>query len=311
MSKPVSRSSSVVRTPKVTIGLPVYNGADRMRPAIESVLAQTCGDLELLVSDNCSTDDTADICRSYARADRRVVYTRTDVNVGAAANFSRLADLARGTYFKWICHDDWMSPAFVETCLPLAESGPDVITVAPTVEVVDDTGHVLQHASTYVTPDPWPSDRLQQYRCMMDELAYCETHSDGLTMVRYQYGLHRLVLLRKTRLMMPFISADYVLAAELALFGRIVAIEATLSRFTLGGGTGRNYVAWNPMAIQRMLAPTRANRLHMLWSVRRRHVEHLRAVMCSPLPAAGKLAALEASTRPARRRLSARLTGRL
>jgi glycosyltransferase involved in cell wall biosynthesis len=154
---PLYRSSFSLRPPRVTIGLPVYNGADRMRPAIESVLAQTCGDLELLISDNCSTDDTADVCRSYAREDCRVVYTRTDVNVGAAANFSRLAHLARGTYFKWICHDDWMSRDFLESCLPLAESGPDVVTVAPTVEVVDETGQVLQYASTYVTPDPRPT----------------------------------------------------------------------------------------------------------------------------------------------------------
>ena len=108
---------------------------------------------------------------------------------------------------------------------------------------------------------------------MMDELAYCDTHSDGLAMVRYQYGLHRLFLLRRICLMMPFISADYVLAAELALFGRIVAVDDALSRFTLGGGTGRNFVAWDPVAIQRMLAPTRVGRLDMQWSVRRRHFE--------------------------------------
>jgi glycosyltransferase involved in cell wall biosynthesis len=282
-----------------------------MRPAIESVLAQTYGDLELLISDNCSTDDTAEICRSYVRDDSRVVYTRTDVNVGAAANFSRLAHLARGTYFKWICHDDSMAPRFVEECLPIADSDPDIITVAPTVDVVDETGQVLQHVSTYVTPEPWPADRLGQYRCMMDELAYCETHSDGLTMVRYQYGFHQLSLLRRTRLLMPFISADYVLAAELALFGRIASIDAPLSRFTLGGGTSSNYVSWNPVAIQRMLAPTRTGRLDMMWSVRRRHFENVRAVVRSPLSLAQKAAAIEASTRPARRRLSARIARRL
>ena len=282
-----------------------------MRPAIESALAQTCGDIELLISDNCSTDDTEEICRSYARDDGRVVYTRMDVNVGAAANFSRLPHLARGTYFKWICDDDSMSPMFVESCLPVADSDPEIITVAPTVEVVDETGQVLQHASTYVTPDPWPADRLGQYRCMMDELAYCETHSDGLAMVRYEYGLHRLSLLRRTRLVMPFICSDYVLAAELALFGRIAALDASLSRFTFGGGTTSNYVVWNPVAIQRMLSPTRTGRLDMMWSVRRRHYEHVRAVLRSPLPLTRKLAAIEASTRPTRRRLSARLAGRL
>jgi hypothetical protein len=111
--------------------------------------------------------------------------------------------------------------------------------------------------------------------------------------------------------MMPFNSADYVLAAELALFGRLVALDDPLSRFTLGGGTYRNYKSWNPAAIQRMLTPTRASRLDVMWAVRRRHFEHLRAVVRAPLPPGRKLLAIEAATRPARRRLTARISGRL
>ena len=295
--------------PKVTIGLPVYNGAETVRRAIDSVLAQTSGDLELLISDNCSTDETQEICKDYARKDPRVVYTRTERNLGAAGNYRRTVAIARGKFFKWISHDDWMSPRFIEACLPVAESDPAIITVAPVVDVVDTKGVKLQSASSYTGRRQWSTDRLQQYREMMDELAYCETHSDGLLMIVYEYGFHRLELLRKTRLVMPFISSDYVFAAELSLFGRLVKLDESLSEFTLStsaAGTSANFAAWNPLAIHRMLAPSMTGRWNLLVSVRRRHFEHLKAVLRSPLSAREKVLALEAAMRPARARLGAR-----
>jgi len=284
-----------------------------MRRAIDSILAQTYTDIELLISDNCSTDETADICREYARTDPRVVYTRTDRNLGAAGNYTRLARLARGEYFKWISHDDWMAPAFVEACLSVAEGRPDIITVAPVVEIVDGNGVVVQSAASYTGRAQWSADRLEQYREMMEELAYCETHGDGLLMIVYEYGFHRTALLRKTRLVMPFISSDYVLAAELALFGRLVRIPETLSRFTLSTaatGTTANFTTWNAAAIQRMLAPSRTGKLDLLLSVRRRHFEQIRAVLRSPLSPPDKLRALGAATLPARTRFGARLRAR-
>src|ERR1700682_2806211 len=125
--------------PKVTIGLPVYNGADHVERSITSVLSQTLGDFELLISDNCSTDETAEICRAYASQDSRVCYSRTDRNIGAADNFSRVVHLANGEFFKWISHDDWIEPQFLERCTALAASNQEIITVAPVVAVVDES----------------------------------------------------------------------------------------------------------------------------------------------------------------------------
>jgi glycosyltransferase involved in cell wall biosynthesis len=292
--------------PRVTIGLPVYNGAKLVRRAIDSVLQQTAGDLELLISDNCSTDETEEVCRSYAARDPRVVYSKTERNLGAAGNYTRCATLARGEFFKWISHDDWMAPHFIERCLPIAESSSEIITVAPIVDVVDTEGKRVQSVSSYTGRSQWSTNRLEQYRQMMDELAYCETHSDGLMMIAYEYGFHRSSLLRKTRLVMPFISSDYVLAAELALSGRLVMLDAALSQFTLAGGTSSNFAIWNVEPIQRMLAPDRVSPWEIRISVRRRHYEHLHAVLRSPLPPAEKLLALEAATRPMRARAAGR-----
>jgi glycosyltransferase involved in cell wall biosynthesis len=296
----------------VTIGLPIRNGGALTRRAVESVLGQSYGDLELLVSDNCSTDETPDVCREYARADPRVVYGRTDRNLGAAGNYCRVARLARGEFFRWISHDDWIAPDFVRECLRVAEEDAGIISVAPVMDVVDHRGVKLESISSYVGRARWSEDRLEQYRQMMDELTYCETQG-GLFMIAYEYAFHRTSLLRRTRLVLPFISSDYVLAAELALFGRLAFLDAPLGTFTLGtsgAGTTANFMAWNPGAIQRMLCPDRAGRWDVALSVRRRHYEHLVAVLRSPLPAAQKPLALEAATRPMRGRLAKRLRAR-
>src|SRR5687767_8969737 len=157
------------RNPTVTVGLPVYNGANLMRRAIDSILAQTEPNLELVISDNCSSDETEEICREYARHDDRVVYTKTERNLGAALNYGRLTELARGKFFRWISHDDWMAPDFVESCLPIANSADDIVSVAPEIDVVDADGKKLQSVSSYLGRAQWSSDRLQQYREMMDE----------------------------------------------------------------------------------------------------------------------------------------------
>jgi hypothetical protein len=128
--------------------------------------------------------------------------------------------------------------------------------------------------------------------------------------VAYVYAFHRRARLLKTRLLMPFVSSDYVLAAELALAGQLVQYDRRLSTFTLSTtatGTTANFSSWKPIAIQRMLDPTRTGPLDMLITVRRRHFEHLAAVLRSSLSRTDKLLALEAASRPARARLRARL----
>lgn len=296
--------------PLVTIGLPVYNGALHMRTAIEAVLKQTYPNIVLLISDNCSTDDTAVVAHEYRASDARVRYVKTERNIGAAGNYTFVARQAEGVYFKWISHDDTIAPDFVERCVAVAESDPGIITVAPVVQIVDQHGEIQQEVRSYVGRHGWATEPLLRYRQMMEELAYCETHDDGLFMVPYEYGLHRLELLRKTRLELPFISSDYVLVAELALWGRLAEIDEPLSRFaisTRSESTSANFSSWDPMAIQRMLDPSRATKWRVRVSVRQRHFEHVRAVLRSPLGMADKLRALGPATLPARRRFLGRL----
>src|SRR5690606_6873079 len=86
--------------------MPVYNGANYLRCALDSILAQTFQDWELIICDNASTDETQTICEEYAARDPRIKYHRSSRNIGPSANYNRTFELSRGEYFKWAAHDD-------------------------------------------------------------------------------------------------------------------------------------------------------------------------------------------------------------
>ena len=113
--------------PKVSIGLPVRNGEDTLRIAIDSLLAQDYQDFELIISDNASTDETSKICLDYARRDSRVQFRRNDTNVGAAENFNGVFRSSRGKYFMWAAHDDRWHSSYVGRCLAGLEQNRDVV----------------------------------------------------------------------------------------------------------------------------------------------------------------------------------------
>src|SRR5919112_5909956 len=102
--------------PRVTIGLPVYNGERFLEQALDGLLAQTFTDFELIISDNASTDRTPEICQAYAARDSRIRYVRQPENIGAGPNHNILVPMARGEYFKWASHDDLYDPDLVAKC---------------------------------------------------------------------------------------------------------------------------------------------------------------------------------------------------
>src|ERR1700754_583434 len=92
--------------PRLSIGLPVYNSEDYLAESLEALLGQSFEDFELIISDNASTDGTADICRRYRGQDSRIRYIRQPRNIGGAPNHNFLVHEARGELFKWASHDD-------------------------------------------------------------------------------------------------------------------------------------------------------------------------------------------------------------
>jgi glycosyltransferase involved in cell wall biosynthesis len=204
--------------PLVSIGIPVFNGDAFIRDSIESILSQTFTDLELIISDNGSTDRTAEICLGYADKDRRVRFHRNERNIGATKNFRRVFELARGKYFKWQCYDDMCSSNFLSETLARLESDKSLVLAYPfTVLIREDGRQVLSH-------DCWRM-LLNQERAW-NRFAFRLKHFRGPTTAIY--GLIRTEVLAKTRLIDAFSHSDQVLIMELALQGRFdIAPRAT------------------------------------------------------------------------------------
>jgi glycosyltransferase involved in cell wall biosynthesis len=204
--------------PLVSIGLPVYNGERYIREAIESVLAQTLGDLELIICDNASTDATQSICREYAVRDPRVRYVRNEVNMGAARNFNLAFELAQGPYFKWIAADDAIEPRFLEQTVGRLEE--DRLAVAA------GTGYLIRNEfdGTVVEPgydhdfeaaQPWK--RLRKFF----EQPVGSEHP--------VWSVMRVPALRETGLFRDFIGADFFLVASLLLLGPVRQVPKPLN----------------------------------------------------------------------------------
>jgi glycosyltransferase involved in cell wall biosynthesis len=202
--------------PHVSVGMPVYNGSAWVGAAIESVLAQTVADFELVIADNASTDDTETICRGYAERDSRVRYHRNPENIGVANNFNRAFTLSRAPFFKWISCSDLIGAEYLEKALRAYESHPDAILIYTGVRLFDEdpTRGVECHDEFDLDIDD-PVERFLRY-------------SLGVKLNNIMHGLFRSEALRRTRLYRNFLAADYNMIAELVLHGRVVQIPDVL-----------------------------------------------------------------------------------
>lgn len=121
-------------TPRVSVCVPTYNYGNFIADCIESVLAQTMTDWELIICDDCSTDDTAEIVECYSQSDHRIKYIRNGQRLGMNGNIKRVTDLGRGKYLKVLCSDDWIAEQCLEVMCDFMDRYPDV-AIATCAEV--------------------------------------------------------------------------------------------------------------------------------------------------------------------------------
>jgi glycosyltransferase involved in cell wall biosynthesis len=130
--------------PLVSIGLPVFNGEQYLRRALDSLLAQNHTDFELIISDNGSTDETEMICKDYASRDHRIRYIRQAYNLGSHENFNFVLRESRGAYFMWAAADDLWDREFISSLLKSLENNADAIGAFCPYQLVEaETGTVL------------------------------------------------------------------------------------------------------------------------------------------------------------------------
>lgn len=196
--------------PLVSLGLFLRNEGRFVRQSLESLQAQDYDNVEIIISDNCSTDDTDAICRELGAGDERVKYERQESNIGAAANFIRVFDRARGKYFMWASGHDLWAPDLVSKCVAALEAHP---------------GSALAYASsTWIAADGSVLDR---------EAGWYDTRgmdTIGRFFMAFWGNLHPVLGLIRTEYLrdLPKIHAcvgnDQIILAELALRGDFIHV---------------------------------------------------------------------------------------
>jgi glycosyltransferase involved in cell wall biosynthesis len=199
----------------LVIGLPVYNGEKYLRYAIESILGQTFSDFRLLISDNASTDSTSEICREYAKGDRRITYYRQSENIGGAANFNYVFQPESSPYFKWAAHDDVLETNFLRACIDRLEREPQLAIAHSRSYKIDEQG---KKVGTY--------DRDLRMNGLRPRDRFWRVLWAGhFTEV---FGVMRADLVAKTQLFQSYVGSDRNFLMDLLLQGDIGYVEEHL-----------------------------------------------------------------------------------
>jgi hypothetical protein len=215
---------SMSAKPLVSVGLMVYNGGRFLRGTLDSLLSQTFTNFELIISDNCSTDDTSAICVEYAQRDARIRYYRAERNMGAGWNTRRVLSLATAKYFKLAAHDDRCEPRFLQRCIEALERDPALVLAYPKARVVDENG-------VFVENYDWPlrtasRDPKVRFRDLLLNDHLCLQF----------FGVIRLAALQKLPPPGSYVNSDGVILAQLGLLGPFYEVPEILFISTRHGG---------------------------------------------------------------------------
>src|ERR1700674_4698489 len=210
--------------------MPLYNAERHLTEALDSLLAQDHEDIELIISDNASSDGTEAICRTYAARDKRITYHRADVNQGAVWNFNRVFELSRGDYFMWAAYDDTRAPTFVSACLSALDAHPEAVLCCTTVGFIDEDSRPVGPWFELVPPVG------HTYRSRLSSIARARFWLDS-------YGLIRRIALARTRLAQPVWGFDVAIAIELCMLGQVLLLPETLFHYRVNRGKTTELVA--------------------------------------------------------------------
>src|SRR5262245_51423317 len=204
--------------PLVSIGMPVFNGERYLEAAIRSNLNQSYENLELIISDNASTDRTEAICRDLAASDARVKFHRNGRNIGAAANYNKLVHLASGDFFRWSNADDLLDVNLVAETLPILLSTPDAVIAYGRTCRIDENGRSFgEFDDNLDLRQDRPSDRYSAFY-------------NRVTFTNIIYGVMRTSAVRRTPLMGrgQFPHADIHFMATMTLQGKFIEVPRVL-----------------------------------------------------------------------------------
>jgi glycosyltransferase involved in cell wall biosynthesis len=196
--------------------MPTYNCEKYIGQSIESCLAQTYGDFELVISDNASTDATEQVCRDYAARDKRIRYIRRTENIGGPGNFRYVFAECTGEYHKWTTADDYIAPTLLEKCAGVLDRDPSTVLCYPKTQLINFDGHKIEdYDDNLHLREDAPSERFVR---LLMTIGLCQAH----------LGVMRREAAAKTRLIASERASDVHFLAELALYGKFHVFPETL-----------------------------------------------------------------------------------
>jgi glycosyltransferase involved in cell wall biosynthesis len=207
--------------PRLTVLLPTYNRAASLPRAIDSVLAQTCSDLALLISDNASTDETGAVCASYVERDPRVSYFRQPVNRGPIPNFNWLLAQADTEFLLMLADDDWLDSDYVERCLAVIERDPSLSIVTGATRYYEGDAPPDLVLNTTLTEDSGSRRVLRYLRNSWSSAAF--------------YGVLRTSATHDALPIANVMGADWLFVSALSFAGRVLTITDTHLNRRRGG----------------------------------------------------------------------------
>ena len=222
------------KSPKISIGVPVYNGENYLAEALESLLAQTFTDFEIIICDNASTDGTEQICKDFEKRDERICYFRNECNLGFTANFNKAFERSKAApYFKWMAHDDKIAPDFLGECLKVMEEHEDIVACQARERIIDENGDEFSYderTGLFTRQDGRQTVKAEPPTIANQEAPYERVQDLLRNSQRYYhiFGLIRADALKKTALFRPYYEADGALLVELALQGKFHTLGSRL-----------------------------------------------------------------------------------
>jgi glycosyltransferase involved in cell wall biosynthesis len=238
--------------PRVSIGLPVYNGSRYLRECLDSLVRQTFRDIEIVICDNASTDGTEGICRDLAARDPRIRYYRNDSNLGAGRNYNMTFELSRGEFFKWAAHDDLCAPRFIEACVERLDREPDAVLAFPQMVDIDERGQEIGVRNISHIPRAARGASRSPQRRFRDLIRTDYT-------VEEIFGVIRADILRGSVLIKNYTDSDRTLLAQLGLFGCCVEVPEKLFLHRMHEGMStRTHANWQERTA--WFDPSRAGR---------------------------------------------------
>jgi glycosyltransferase involved in cell wall biosynthesis len=229
----------------VSVGIPTYNRERELERAIESVLNQTYRNVELVVSDNASTDNTEAMCRRLAQRDARLRYIRHPVNRGASANFTAALENARGPLFMWLGDDDWLETSdYVSRCASVLLEDETYSVVGGSVRYFEGEEFKFQEEPITIE-DESAEERVVSY--------YRQVKGNGIF-----YGIMRKAAIGSIP-MMDLLGGDWIMIAAMAFLGKIRTVDRVcINRSVPIGGAN-----WDGMAKSFGLSPFQKQNPHL------------------------------------------------